>query len=474
MTRRLIRSAFVALLTPLFTLLLVPRAHAVPDLAAQTGQPCTMCHVGGFGPQLTPFGRAFKIDGYTQRGGEGLASQVPLSLMVQSSFTYTGSDLPPDQIPTGGLHYSANNNFSIDQVSGFIAGGIGEHVGGFMQFTYSPVDNTSHLDNTDLRPFTTEFLFGDHSLRVGATVNNNPTVQDPYNSSFAWGYPFISSAIAPTPAANVMLSTGFNNNSIGYTLYAWYDKQLYLEGGAYNTISPWGLAHIGVDYGVGATTSPAPYLRAAYEWNWDDQSVHVGGIFMHADVNPPNGIAFQTDGSMGADHYTDYAVDAGYQYLGDGTHIFTVDGIFTHEDQNLKGSTASFNAGNGTSFGSGYSLNQIHLAASYWYQNTYGVTLAWQRIWGPANPVLYPSPAYGGGDVTDSNNSKPDSNAFIVEADWVPFGKDGSWASPWVNLKLGVQLTLYTQFNGGTGNYDGYGRNASGNDTLLVFAWMAF
>ena len=56
----------------------------------------------------------------------------------------------------------------------------------------------------------------------------------------------------------------------------------------------------------------------------------------------------------------------------------------------------------------------------------------------------------------------------------MPFGKDGSWMGPWINLKLGLQYTVYTQFNGGTSNYDGYGRNASGNNTLLAFAWMAF
>ena len=50
----------------------VPRAYAVPAFAQQTGQPCTTCHIGSFGPQLTPFGRAFKIGGYTQTGGEEL------------------------------------------------------------------------------------------------------------------------------------------------------------------------------------------------------------------------------------------------------------------------------------------------------------------------------------------------------------------------------------------------------------------
>ena len=43
---------------------------------------------------------------------------------------------------------------------------------------------------------------------------------------------------------------------------------------------------------------------------------------------------------------------------------------------------------------------------------------------------------------------------------------------PWVNLNLGVQYTLYTQFNGGTSNYDGSGRAASDNNVLYVFAWL--
>ena len=98
MAKPTLRLAFQALLAPLFVLLLSPAAQAVPDLASQTGQPCTVCHVGAFGPQLTPYGRAFKIGGYTQTGGEGLAAQIPLSLMVQTSFNRTSTDLAADQI----------------------------------------------------------------------------------------------------------------------------------------------------------------------------------------------------------------------------------------------------------------------------------------------------------------------------------------------------------------------------------------
>ena len=287
------------------------------------------------------------------------------------------------------------------------------------------VPNASNVDNTDLRPYTTTFdLFG-NELRVGTTINNNPTVQDPYNSSFAWGYPYIASQLAPTPAASPILASGFNNNSIGYTVYAWYDRHLYLEAGAYSTLSTWALARIGNDFGVGSSQGAMPYLRAAYEWDWNQQAFHIGTIYMQSNVNPVSGV-FQTDGSLGRDHFTDYVIDAGYQWLGDGNHIVTILGTFTHEDQNLEGTTAGYNAANGTTFGPKSNFNQIQFNASYWYQNTYGLTLAWQNTWGPANPQLYTT----GSDMTNSFNGKPNSNAFIIEADWVPFGKAELMAAP--------------------------------------------
>jgi hypothetical protein len=107
--------------------------------------------------------------------------------------------------------------------------------------------------------------------------------------------------------------------------------------------------------------------------------------------------------------------------------------------------------------------------ATYYYQQTYGATVAWQKTWGTADPALYaPAP------LTGSANGKPNSNAFIFEPDYVPFGKADSRFGIWVNLKLGVQYTMYTQFNGGTSNYDGFGHAASDNNALYVFAWLIF
>ena len=52
--------------------------------------------------------------------------------------------------------------------------------------------------------------------------------------------------------------------------------------------------------------------------------------------------------------------------------------------------------------------------------------------------------------------------------------RKNSWGAPFANLKIGLRSTIYTRFNGGTTNYDGFGRNASGNNTLFLYSWMEF
>ena len=457
MTRRLAHAAAAVIVVAL--LLAFPqRAQAVPSFALQTGQPCTSCHIGAFGPQLTAFGRAFKIGGYTQTGGDGWQSALPVSLMLIGSYTNTdrGQGAPAAD------HYGSNGNFAMDQISAFLGGRITNYAGAFVQGTFDGVTSAFKLDNTDLR-LTTPFTVHDSELRLGLDVNNGPTVQDPYNSTYAWGYPYVASQLAPTPAAQPLLAGGLNGNSIGATIYAWYDRSLYLEAGLYNSYGPSLLRGTGSSYGPGSTANPSPYLRAAYEWNWNGQSAYVGSIFLHSNINPATA-SYSSDGSQGRNSFTDYAFDAGYQYVGSGTHVFSALGIFDHEDATLN---SGFNTG--ASSQASNTLNQFRVNASYYYQQTYGATVGWQKTWGTANPLLFAS-----APLVGSANGKPDSNAFIFEADYVPFGKSDSWATPWVNLKIGAQYTLYTQFNGGTQNYDGYGRSANANNTLYLFAWMIF
>src|SRR5579862_10013280 len=54
-----------------------PSAQALPSFARQTGQPCGACHTDFAG--LTPYGRRFKIGGYTYGGGPYRTTLFPSS-----------------------------------------------------------------------------------------------------------------------------------------------------------------------------------------------------------------------------------------------------------------------------------------------------------------------------------------------------------------------------------------------------------
>src|SRR6516165_12740796 len=84
-------SIFVfALLTVLVAL---PRvASAVPSFATQTGLSCAQCHVMAFGPQLTEYGRQFKLNGYTFRKDGGL--KIPLSATATVGYTSLDKEAP--------------------------------------------------------------------------------------------------------------------------------------------------------------------------------------------------------------------------------------------------------------------------------------------------------------------------------------------------------------------------------------------
>ena len=69
--------------------------------------------------------------------------------------------------------------------------------------------------------------------------------------------------------------------------------------------------------------------------------------------------------------------------------------------------------------------------------------------------------------------TRPDSSGFVFQADYTPFGGQDAPLGGHLNLRLGVQYFLYTRFDGAGTNYDGAGHDASGNDTLRLFAWFA-
>ena len=161
--------------------ILVPLdAQALPSFARQTGQNCVACHAGGQFPELTPYGRMFKMTGYTI--GE---RTVPLSVMgVVNSASISN---PPDGTVKNGKPVFATGSV-------FLAGKITDNIGAFAQVTYDNygVDNQdgsfsghSNADNMDFR-FANRIVNGKQDWTYGVSLNNNPSVSDPWNSAAAW------------------------------------------------------------------------------------------------------------------------------------------------------------------------------------------------------------------------------------------------------------------------------------------------
>src|ERR1700730_14426466 len=80
------------------------RAVSLPLYARQTGQPCATCHT--VFPELTPFGRRFKLSGYTMGGGLTFEQAPPIAAMLVPPFTHTARN--QDMPPLGDAH--TNNN----------------------------------------------------------------------------------------------------------------------------------------------------------------------------------------------------------------------------------------------------------------------------------------------------------------------------------------------------------------------------
>ena len=443
-------AGFAAFLVPLAAALLSSRAaQALPSFAQQTGKPCAQCHTVAYGPALTAYGRQFKLNGYVWGDVGG---SVPLAMMVQGGFTHTSKD----QVDAPAPHFATNDNLSVDQVSGFFGGRITAHSGAFVQVTYSGEDRHTSWDNLDIR-YARAASIGNESVVFGLSVNNNPTVQDLWNSTPGWGFPYITSALAPTPAAGPVIAGGFAQLVLGATAYAMVDDHLYLEAGAYRGLSNKWLSRLG----AGADSNPnvdglSPYWRADWQMDFGASYFSVGTYGLNTKLRPDPLSAME-------DRFDDLAFDATYQYTSDAGHALAANFNVIHEKQSLD---ASFAAGNSAS--STDHLNTVTLDVTYAYQQTWVTTIGLFDTSGSTDMGLYaPAP------VSGSLSGSPDSRGYVLLLEYIPFGKLDSIARPWLNLRVGIEYTGYQRFNGAGANYDGFGRSASDNNTLFGFFWFA-
>ena len=436
------------LLAGLLALLPAAPAWSVPAFARQMGVPCAVCHTHAFGPALTPFGRNFKLHAYSL----GAQKTIPLSADVIASYTHTAQDQPATP------HYSTNNNLALDDVDVYIAGRIANNLGIFAQVTYDGIFRHTNWGVLDAR-YARDFTFGKTSTLLGVSVNNYPTVQDPWNSTPAWQFPFPGTRLANQPGAAPQFYGAFAGQVLGTTFYTMLDDTVYLEAGAYRKASGRLQEDVGIpspdqEHGIDGT---APYWRAALQKTAGSHYASVGivGFAAHA-VDPQ-------ERTLGSDHYSDWGYDATYQFANGGSHTFNVNASYINEKQRLFGETAL-----GASSVIPNHINRFTISGQYAYQQTYSLTVAYFDTVGNSNPALYPPGPWFG-----SANDSPDTRFYILQLECMPFGKAASFAHPFLNLRVGLQYTGYTRVNGGDSNYDGFGHSASDNNTLFLFAWIA-
>ena len=415
-------------------------ALALPSYARQTGMSCNLCHTAF--PEVTSFGRTFKASGYTLSQMKKIQSPetaslaplelndtLPLSAMIQVAYTSTDKSQPGTQ----------NNDVQFpQQLSLFLAGEITPHIGSFLQVTYTQVDDNITMDNTDLR-FADQTQLGGKPLVYGLTLNNNPTVEDLWNSTPAWGFPYAGPDVAPAPAAGAVIDGALAQEVAGLGGYAFWDNSYYAAVAFYRSAQIGGTSPPD-DTSTDTVDNTVPYWRLAWQHTMPDSYFELGTYGLYAELYP--------DGIHGStDRYTDYGFDASYGKRFGNDHL-SLHATYIYEDQNLKASAP---------LDTDHHLNTYRLDASYYLNGIVGLTAAFFNIDGDSNPSVYsPSPLDG------SRNGQPDSQGWIGQISYFP----------WQNVRLSAQYTWYTKFNGASNNYDGFGRDASDNNTLYLLAWL--
>jgi hypothetical protein len=446
---RFIRHRVFLLASGLLLLFASLPAAAVPVFARQTGEACEACHVSF--PELTPFGRMFKLNGFTL----GKNQVIPFAAMAQAGFTWV--DKNHDDQDNLVTPKTGRPEFSAASV--FLGGRVTDNIGGLAQWTYNNlnvnpdgVSTTGHssIDNTDLRIVGRSV--GVDSMQTdwvyGVTLHNNPTVQDVWNTTPAWGFPYTVPPNTPGPAAGTLIDGGLAQQVAGIGAYVFWHKMLYSEVTMYRRGD-------GIFSFLRAGQDPAgvagynPYWRFAYNHEWGAHSLMLGTFGTVVRIFPDSTML-----SGPTDKFTDLALDAQYQYITN-PHTFTAQATLIHERQDYR---ASFPAGAGPA-NPVDRLTTLKLKGTYYYQRTYGLNVQYFSTVGDADPGLYAAGSVGG-----SNTASPNSRGYIAELNYVPIQY----------VRLMLQYTGYFSFNGAGTNYDGAGRNAADNNTLFLNLWVAY
>ena len=461
-------------------------ALAIPLFNRQTGQNCVACHAGGQFPELTNYGRLFKMTAYTL----GVRT-LPVSLMALGSVSKISNTSKSDD---SAADFQKNGRPIFATASLFLGGKITDNIGAFTQFTWDPYAITTDsgnfkghfgADNMDIR-YADRFVGDSHDIIYGVSVNNNPSMSDPWNTAAAW----MQYVPVPSPTSSQFidgaspypgLSAG--GNVAGVSAYAFLDQLLYVEAGDYRTAKGlFSFMRAGLkDGNVTKLRGSNPYVRIALSQNWGANSLMLGATHMTARIYDD---PLDTSDPSTVHRFRDEIFDTQYQYLLD-PHALTAQFVVTHNQHVYPTGQASqpvaFVDPQGNALpltSSADKTNLVRAKVSYVYQARYGGSFSMFNLTGSTNTANQTS---GFDPTTLQITSSPDANAPSTRVNGSLTGNPGTrgmtYETFWMpiqNLRVGLQYTVYEKFNGARNNYDGFGRNAGDNNSLFLYAWTAY
>lgn len=426
-------------------------ANAVPSFARQLGgMQCAACHT--VFPELTPFGRQFKLRGFSMSAPKPdnapFFDKIPVSALLQISQTLTrntgtagatSADFPRDDniiVQTAGLYY---------------AGKITDKSGALVQYNYDGIERRWGMEMADIRYAGTATL--GKELVYGITLNNNPTVSDIYNSTPVWGFPNVGSA-AVMPAASTMLDMTLGSQVGGVGVYGLWDNLLYGEVALYRTANTGAFRPLGLGVPTdNIVKGSAPYWRFALQRESGAHSFAVGTYGMIGKIYADN-----QDFSLGTNRFKDIGLDGQYQFI-DGDHTFSTHANWIYEKQKLNASFPMGAASNASTV-----LRTFRADVRYNYKRQWGGGLQYFQTRGDTDTLRYNDGEMMAMPVMGSANGSPNNKGWVAELNFLPRQ----------DIKLALRYTAYTQFNGASNNYDGFGRDASDNNSLYLLIWLMF
>ncbi len=496
-------------------LLVAQPAKAIPPFARQTGLACEACHTAP--PELTPFGRRFKLNGYTLTTRPPLVNDVDdykrntlwltdlpgISVLAQIGYDHYDRAPPDTGQPYPAKAQSDSYQFP-DQFSLAYAGAVTDKVGAWLQLTYNGQGGSVGVDNIDIRYSDHTF---DNKFVWGVTANNYVTFQDVWNGFGSYSLPNFntvtlwSGGVAGAGLSGPIINTFGPGIVAGVGAYLWFNDSVYLEFSEYHssfngTGTPTAdSSNLGNNGGV--LDRFAPYTRLAYEYDWGYHSAEIGASAMYVNWIPSVGyisaqqVLAQNAASLAAgltpvqiangasayataqtfnpgavNRYTDLSIDWDYQYNGQ-HNIFSFLGHVTHERQQNSSElvAATFNSPVGAAIYTNPTdtLTQVEATAEYWRDRRYGAFVSMTRTTGTYDPL-----AYGG-------NGSPANQYEVYEVDYMP----------WLNFRFILQYNAYqvvannqSPFNLSSSQFPNSPAwpnvKASNNNTWILGLWMDY